>query len=49
MSTNRISRRHFFYGSLLAGVIPAGGYGTAQSLKALGYTGADTGLDPHHQ
>jgi hypothetical protein len=31
------SRRHFFYGSLLAGAVPSAGYGSAQSLKALGY------------
>lgn len=30
-------RRFFFYGSLLAGAIPTGGYGTVASLKALGY------------
>jgi hypothetical protein len=32
-----ISRRHFFFGTLLAGVIPRGGFGTVPSLKALGY------------
>jgi len=32
-----ISRRHFFYGTLLAGVIPAAGFGSQPSLKALGY------------
>ncbi len=32
-----ISRRHFFYGSLLAGTVPAAGFGSAPSLKALGY------------
>ena len=32
-----ISRRHFFFGTLLAGVIPRGGFGTVASLKALGY------------
>ena len=31
------TRRHFFYGSLLAGAIPAGGFGSTPSLKALGY------------
>jgi hypothetical protein len=34
---NGISRRHFFFGTLLAGVIPRGGFGTVASLKALGY------------
>ena len=32
-----ISRRHFFLGTLLAGVIPRGGFGSVASLKALGY------------
>jgi len=32
-----ISRRHFFYGTLLAGAVPAGGFGSTPSLKALGY------------
>ena len=37
MAKDGISRRHFFYGSLLAGRIPAGGFGSVPSLKALGY------------
>ena len=32
-----LSRRHFFLGSLLAGSVPAGGYGAVPSLKSLGY------------
>jgi Oxidoreductase family, NAD-binding Rossmann fold len=32
-----ITRRHFFFGTLLAGVIPRAGFGTVPSLKALGY------------
>jgi hypothetical protein len=32
-----ISRRYFFFGSLLAGAVPAGGFASAQSLKRLGY------------
>ena len=32
-----VSRRHFFFGALLAGAVPSGGYGSVQSLKALGY------------
>lgn len=32
-----ISRRYFFYGSMLAGAVPAAGYGSVPSLKALGY------------
>jgi predicted dehydrogenase len=31
------SRRHFFYGPLLAGAVPAAGFGSTPSLKALGY------------
>jgi hypothetical protein len=37
MSQHGISRRHFFFGALLAGVVPAGGYGSVPSLRALGY------------
>jgi GFO/IDH/MocA oxidoreductase family protein len=37
MADNGISRRHFFFGTLLAGVIPAGGFGSFPSLKLLGY------------
>src|SRR6187200_699720 len=32
-----ISRRYFFYGSLLAGAVPAMGFGSTPSLKAAGY------------
>src|ERR1700757_1203319 len=32
-----ISRRHFFFGSLLAGAVPRGGFGSKPSLKAMGY------------
>jgi len=32
-----ISRRYFFYGTLLAGAIPSGGFGSTVSLKAAGY------------
>jgi predicted dehydrogenase len=31
------SRRHFFLGGLLAGAVPAAGFGSTPSLKALGY------------
>ena len=34
---NRFSRRYFFYGTLLAGAVPAGGFGSTPSLTALGY------------
>lgn len=32
-----ISRRYFFYGSVLAGAVPTGGFASAASLKAMGY------------
>src|SRR5438270_7364520 len=31
------SRRHFFFGSLLAGAVPSAGFGSTPSLKSLGY------------
>jgi len=31
------TRRHFFYGTLLAGAVPAAGFGSVPSLKMLGY------------
>src|SRR5437016_5892875 len=37
MTTDGISRRYFFYGTLLAGAVPAAGFGSKPSLKALGY------------
>src|SRR5215470_4244347 len=37
MAHQGVSRRHFFYGTLLAGAVPAGGFGSTPSLKALGY------------
>ncbi len=37
MSFNSVSRRHFFFGSLLAGAVPVGGFGSVPSLRALGY------------
>jgi len=37
MSEQGVSRRHFFFGSLLAGAVPPGGFSSAPSLKALGY------------
>src|SRR5256714_1264032 len=37
MAQNRFTRRHFFYGSLLAGAVPSGGFGSTPSLKMLGY------------
>src|SRR5580693_2975542 len=37
MSINNVSRRHFFFGTLLAGAVPVGGFGSVPSLKAMGY------------
>jgi len=37
MYESRFSRRYFFYGSLLAGAVPSGGFGSTPSLPALGY------------
>ena len=37
MNNFRFSRRYFFYGTLLAGAVPAGGFGSTRSLSALGY------------
>lgn len=35
--SSSISRRYFFYGSLLAGAVPTAGFGSVPSLRALGY------------
>jgi predicted dehydrogenase len=37
MANDGVSRRYFFFGSLLAGAVPAAGFGSKASLKALGY------------
>ena len=37
MSNSRFPRRYFFYGPLLAGAVPTGGYGTIPSLKGMGF------------
>jgi predicted dehydrogenase len=37
MSDYGFSRRYFFYGGLLAGAVPAGGFGSAPSLSQVGY------------
>jgi predicted dehydrogenase len=34
---SQISRRHFFYGTLLTGAVPSGGFGSTASLARLGY------------
>ena len=37
MNRDGVSRRYFFFGTLLAGAVPSGGFGSTQSLRALGY------------
>src|ERR1035437_7641312 len=37
MLDKRFSRRHFFYGSLLAGAVPSGGFGSTPSLPAVSH------------
>lgn len=37
MSDTNFSRRYFFYGTLLAGAVPRGGFGSVPSLGALGF------------
>src|SRR3954466_8734279 len=37
MAHKGVFRRHFFYGALLAGAVPAAGFGSTPSLKHLGY------------
>src|SRR5215472_13362885 len=37
MTDHGVSRRHFFFGTLLAGAVPLGGFGSVPSLRALGY------------
>jgi predicted dehydrogenase len=42
---NKFSRRHFFFGSLLAGAVPNAGFGSEASLKHLGYRSPNEKLD----
>src|SRR5579863_4665598 len=37
MAGDRVTRRYFFFGSVLAGAVPLAGFGSSPSLKALGY------------
>ena len=37
MRRDGVSRRYFFFGSLLAGAVPIAGFGSEPSLKALGF------------
>ena len=34
---SHVSRRHFFFGALLGGAVPAAGFGSVASLRSLGY------------
>ncbi len=45
MNENHLSRRYFFYGSLLAGAVPLGGFGTTPSLSAAGYKSVNEKLN----
>src|ERR1700734_2988347 len=37
MSEHGVSRRYFFFGTLLAGAVPSGGFGSVPSLPTLGH------------
>jgi hypothetical protein len=37
MANDGTSRRHFFFGTLLAAAVPAGGFGSTPSLRHMGY------------
>ena len=37
MAKSGVSRRHFFFGPMFAAAVPAAGFGSVASLKALGY------------
>jgi predicted dehydrogenase len=37
MANHTLNRRHFFFGSLLAGAVPAAGFGSSPNLKMLGF------------
>ncbi len=39
------TRRHFFYGTLLAGAVPTGGFGSAPALPSVGYKSPNEKLD----
>ena len=45
MQDNHFSRRYFFYGTLLAGAVPSGGFGSTPSLPALGYKSVNEKLN----
>ena len=42
---NGVTRRYFFYGSLLAGAVPLAGFGSEPSLKRLGYKSPNAKLN----
>jgi predicted dehydrogenase len=43
--SHNFSRRYFFFGSLLAGAVPVGGFGSKLSLKAVGYKSPNENLN----
>jgi len=45
MTDNRFSRRYFFYGTLLAGAVPTGGFGSTPSLNRLGFKSVNEKLN----
>jgi hypothetical protein len=45
VNEHRFSRRYFFYGTLLAGAVPSGGFGSTPSLSALGYKSVNEKLN----
>ena len=45
MDEHSFSRRYFFYGTLLAGAVPAEGFGSTPSLSALGYKSVNEKLN----
>ena len=45
MPEHGFSRRYFFYGTLLAGAVPRGGFGSTPSLKAAGYNSPNEKLN----
>jgi hypothetical protein len=45
MNDNRFSRRYFFYGSLLTGVVPSAGFGSAPSPPSGGYKSVNEKLN----
>jgi len=45
MNGQPFSRRYFFYGTLLAGAVPSGGFGSTPSLSSMGYKSVNEKLN----